>query len=239
MSEEDSAAREARQEASHATHRLSEDARRAAGETAERVRGEAYDRAGRAKDGVAREVSGLAEALRSAAGEAREGSFQERTFGQLADGLADASEALSGRDLNQIAGEVSGFARRNPLAFLGGAALAGFAATRFVRASSEPRPRSDAALPSASRDAAAGPVPSDRETPGQASSGTASSGTGASRPVSSSPTPMPDPGRPAAPAVVRPEGPSRPVPEAGAAPSRDDTGTAVDTDPTLPDPRRF
>lgn len=233
MSEDDSAARTARQEASHASHRLSDDARRVAEETADRVRGEAYDRAGRAKDGVAREVSGLAEALRSAAGEAREGSFQERTFGQIADGLADASEALSGRDLNQIAGDVSSFARRNPLAFLGGAALAGFAATRFVRASSEPRPESGGSMPSASRDVAAGPsagaLPSER-----GASGPAPSAPGASRPVSSSPTPVPepDPGRPAAPAVIRPEGTS-------VVRETDATGTAVDTDPTLPDPRTF
>jgi len=90
-----------------------------------------------AKSSVADEVSGVASALRTAAQEMRSGSPQERTFGQIAEGLADASDALRDKDLGTMVQDVTQFARKNPLMFLGGAALIGFAATRFAKASGE------------------------------------------------------------------------------------------------------
>ncbi len=97
----------------------------------------ATTQANAAKSSVADEVSGVASALRTAAAEMRSGSPQERTFGQIAEGLADASDALRDKDLNTMVQDVTRFARNNPLAFLGGAALIGFAATRFAKASGE------------------------------------------------------------------------------------------------------
>ena len=97
----------------------------------------ASDRAGEAKSAVADEVSGVASALRTAANEMRSGSPQERTLGQIAEGLADASDAMREKDLSTMVSDVSAFARKNPLVFLGGAALIGFAATRFAKASSD------------------------------------------------------------------------------------------------------
>jgi hypothetical protein len=88
------------------------------------------------RQGVADEVADVATALRKAADEMRNGSAQQRTMGQIANGLADASEAVGNKDLGELAGELSAFARRNPLVFLGGAALVGFAAARFAKASS-------------------------------------------------------------------------------------------------------
>ena len=79
------------------------------------------------------------QARNSAADELRSGSPQERSFSQIADGLADASEAIRDKDLGEMMGSVNDFARRNPLVFLGSAALVGFAATRFAKASSAPR----------------------------------------------------------------------------------------------------
>lgn len=99
------------------------------------VRDEAARRADDAKSGVADEVSDVASALRKAANDMRDGSPQERTFGQIASSLADVSESIRGKDLGEMANEVSGFAKRNPMLFLGGIALAGFAATRFATAS--------------------------------------------------------------------------------------------------------
>ena len=87
------------------------------------------------KAGVAEEISGIGDALRRAADEMRSGSAQERTFGQMASALADASDTIRDKDLGELAGDISNFARRNPLAFLGGAALLGFAGTRLARAS--------------------------------------------------------------------------------------------------------
>ena len=85
----------------------------------------------------------MAKALRDASQNLRDGSPQARAFAQIADGLADAADAVRNRDVNELAGDLTGFARRNPLAFLGGAALLGFAATRFAKASSTPRPQAD------------------------------------------------------------------------------------------------
>tara|TARA_R110002110_G_scaffold13092_2_gene62735 strand:+ start:1968 stop:2420 length:453 start_codon:yes stop_codon:yes gene_type:complete len=88
-----------------------------------------------AKGAAADEVKGVASALRTAADELRSGSPQERTFSQLADGLADASDSMRDKDLGEMVGAVTDFAKRNPFVFLGGAALVGFAATRFAKAS--------------------------------------------------------------------------------------------------------
>jgi phage-related protein len=90
-----------------------------------------------ARSSAADEVSGVASALRTAAEEMRSGSLQERALGQVAESLADASDALRDKDLSAAVQDVTRFARRNPLVFLGGAALVGFAATRFAKASGQ------------------------------------------------------------------------------------------------------
>lgn len=114
---------------------VGDSARETAQNAAGTVRDEAARHAESAKDGVADEVSDVASALRKAADDMRNGSPQERTFSQIAGGLADVSESIRGKDLGEMANELSGFAKRNPMLFLGGMALAGFAATRFATAS--------------------------------------------------------------------------------------------------------
>ena len=88
-----------------------------------------------AKDGFADEVSSVGSALRRASDELRQGSPQERTFGYAANSLADLSDVVRDKDIAEIVEDISGFARRNPFAFLGGAALLGFAGIRAARAS--------------------------------------------------------------------------------------------------------
>lgn len=122
-------------EARTATADLKESARDTASDAAGAVRSEATRRAESAKSGAADEVSDVASALRKAADDMRGGSPQERTFGQIAGGLADLSDEIRDKDLGEMANQVSSFAKRNPLLFLGGGALAGFAATRFATAS--------------------------------------------------------------------------------------------------------
>lgn len=87
-----------------------------------------------AKNRAADEVSSVATALRRASAELRAGSPQERSFGQVAEVLAEMSDGIRDKDLRDLVSEASGYARRNPLAFLGGAALLGFAAARFAKA---------------------------------------------------------------------------------------------------------
>ncbi|WP_138933137.1 hypothetical protein [Roseovarius arcticus] len=117
------------------TEDLGNAARETAQDAAGAVREEAVRRADSAKTGVADEVSDVASALRKAADSMRDGSPQERTFGQIAGGLADVSESIRGKDLGEMASELTSFAKRNPMLFLGGIALAGFAATRFATSS--------------------------------------------------------------------------------------------------------
>ena len=88
-----------------------------------------------AKSSAANEISSAASALRTAAEEMRKGSLQQRTFGQMADGLADTSDALRNKDLNSMVQNLTVHAHNNPLMFLGGAMLVGFAAARFSKAS--------------------------------------------------------------------------------------------------------
>ncbi|MBB4024008.1 MULTISPECIES: ATP synthase subunit B family protein [Actibacterium] len=135
---------EAGEDLKRSAERLSDDARNAAESVGTRAREEATHQADRAKSGVASELSGIARALNSAAAELRHGSPQERAFEQVAGSLSGVSDAIRDRDLADLAADVSAFARRNPLGFLGGAALAGFAATRFAKASGAPRPGADA-----------------------------------------------------------------------------------------------
>lgn len=119
------------------TDKLADQAKTVADDTVDSISTEAKSKADEIKSSVADEVSGISSALRTAADEMRRGSPQERTFSQIADGLADASEAMRDKDLGTMVRDVSQFARRNPLAFLGGAVLIGFVATRFAKASDE------------------------------------------------------------------------------------------------------
>ncbi len=129
---------EARSEMKSEARSLAEDAKSAARDAAHTARETAQNKAEEAKHGVAREVGDVASALRKAAHASRHGSPQERTFGHVAEGLADISDAIADKDLGEMAEELGNFARRNPLAFLGGAALIGFAATRFAKAGHRP-----------------------------------------------------------------------------------------------------
>lgn len=92
-------------------------------------------KADHAKSDVAGEVKGVADALRRASDELRSGSAQERTLGQISSSLADASDQIRDKDFGEMVQMASKVARDNPILFLSGAALLGFAASRFAKAS--------------------------------------------------------------------------------------------------------
>ena len=84
----------------------------------------------------------LAGALRKAAREMGDGGREQpvsRLIESAADGLERFSGALRNKDLNGLAADVQGFARRQPVAFFGAALVAGFLAVRFLKASNDPR----------------------------------------------------------------------------------------------------
>lgn len=120
------------------TREAGQEAKAVAADAAQQAKAQVDQHVVRAKDGLADEVHDTARALRTAAEEMRTASPQERTMAQIADGLADACGALREKDLGQMAGDLTRFARNNPVAFLGGCALVGFAAARFTRTSAMP-----------------------------------------------------------------------------------------------------
>lgn len=126
-----------------AAQSLREDAENKARELGEAVADKARSQVESAKDGVAEEISSVSRALRHASDELRDGSPQERTFGYMAGTLADLADTVRGKDLGEVVGDLSDFARRNPVAFLGGAALLGFAGVRMAKASQRTRAADD------------------------------------------------------------------------------------------------
>lgn len=106
------------------------------GQAVTEVRTKAND----AKTGMADEVKDVATVLRRASEDLRGGSAQERTLGTIASSLADVSDQIRDKDLGEIVQMVSKVARENPVMFLGGAALLGFAASRYAKASGNTAP---------------------------------------------------------------------------------------------------
>lgn len=124
-------------DAAAAVGSVAADLQAAASRTLDETVAEVKSQANEAKATVAGEVKDVAMALRRASSDLRGGSAQERTLGQIASTLADASDQLRDKDLGQIMHAASRVARENPLLFLGGAALLGFAASRYAKASSD------------------------------------------------------------------------------------------------------
>jgi ribosomal protein L12E/L44/L45/RPP1/RPP2 len=92
----------------------------------------------RAMSSVVGELNSLAGALRGA-GEHIQSQNQSQLAititGRIADRITSFADTLDGRDFEEVMDNVNAFARRNPAAFLGGAAAIGFFAARFVKSS--------------------------------------------------------------------------------------------------------
>lgn len=107
-------------------------------ELADKARSTVQDRVDhetqRAQDSAASEVEQAAEAARAAARNLDAESLQAQAVAQVAEQLETVASRIRSTDLNETVSQVSSFARRNPALFLGGAALAGFALSRFLKA---------------------------------------------------------------------------------------------------------
>ena len=110
-----------------------DDAKAAAADKTEAVKGRTAD-----------EISRTAEGLEAAAKEMDGSPLQQDLLREAADGLKHIAQAVQGKSIGAMVGDLSEFGRQNPLAYLGGAALAGFALARFARAS---KPEADASAP--------------------------------------------------------------------------------------------
>ncbi|PZQ57319.1 MAG: hypothetical protein DI570_19880 [Phenylobacterium zucineum] len=103
----------------------------------DRVRAETQ----RGTEKATRTLGDFANAIRKAGDElsSADQSPASRLVQQAADGLETFSRSLEGKDPGQLLNDVRDFGRRHPVAFIGGAVLAGLALGRFVRAT-DPKP---------------------------------------------------------------------------------------------------
>lgn len=88
---------------------------------------------------IASRVSDVAEALEKAGRDMEQGESAPigRYMSQVGSSAKTFAKRMEGRDMSQIAGMAEDFGRRQPLAFLGLAAIAGLAASRFLMASND------------------------------------------------------------------------------------------------------
>ena len=129
---------------------LTDRARRKAGEVMQQVEDSAEDMRERArsavdhqKDAAVGRIEGVAHALRSASDDLRERGqpMVAESSRQVAEGLESMAHSLSRRNVDELVGSVEDFARQRPVAFIGGAMVAGFALARFMKSSSARRSR--------------------------------------------------------------------------------------------------
>lgn len=108
--------------------------------------------AGDQKDLAAGQINGVAAAISKVADELDNSDQQTvaRYARDLATGLSSMGKTVEERDVDELMGLAQDFGRKQPVAFLGAAALAGFVASRFALASAhrrENKPASTAGHP--------------------------------------------------------------------------------------------
>ena len=112
-----------------------------ASEKVSEVTDKAKSFAGEQKDVAASQINGVAAAITKVADEL-DGTDQQtiaRYARDLASGIAKMGKTVEDRDVDDLMGMAQDFGRKQPVAFLGAAALAGFVASRFALASSHRR----------------------------------------------------------------------------------------------------
>lgn len=113
--------------------------REQAGQFAEGAKQKAADAVEDGKSRAAGSLDDFTAAIRKASDELgdRDQSMAARLVREAASGLEQASNSIKGSSVNDLVRTTGDFARRQPGAFLVGAALAGVALGRFLRASSD------------------------------------------------------------------------------------------------------
>ncbi|SFB62349.1 hypothetical protein SAMN03159496_06000 [Rhizobium sp. NFR07] len=89
------------------------------------------------KNVIATKISGIASAIEKVADELEQGDNREvgKVARSLGSGIKKFTDEIQDRSLGEIAGMAEDYGRKQPLAFLGLAAIAGLAASRFLTAS--------------------------------------------------------------------------------------------------------
>lgn len=110
-----------------------------AGSTLAAVKDVAVEKADAARETLSDVGDRLAATLQRASAEDGEDALKSRVLSSVAQGLTSASDALRQRSVTDLGSDIRMLAKRHPGAFMAVAAVAGFAAARFVRSSSRRR----------------------------------------------------------------------------------------------------
>ncbi len=124
---------------------VTKEAKAQAGALAEQAKAQFDDAAHKAKglaeeqkDLVAGQIGGVAEAMNKVAGELEESNASSASYARMiADGANRISDTIKNNDVDAIMHMAQDFGRKQPAAFVGAAALLGFAASRFLLASAK------------------------------------------------------------------------------------------------------
>lgn len=118
-----------------------DDVKREARDAADHVKHKARATANTQKEAVAERMGGFAHALNTASEDLRESGqdFAAEYVHKAAGGLEHVSDVMRERDVDQLLGTVEDFARRQPVAFLGAAVMAGFGIARLMKSSADRR----------------------------------------------------------------------------------------------------
>ena len=134
---------------------LGEEAKAQIGEVAEKAKGLATEQ----KDLISGQLSGVSDALQRVASELE---LQDQSGAQyirmVADGAAKLTSTVRDNDVDQILSMAQDFGRKQPVAFMGVAALLGFAASRFALASASRVGASDKATAGSTGNGGASPT---------------------------------------------------------------------------------
>jgi hypothetical protein len=123
---------------------LKEEAVSQLGEVAEKAKGLAAEQ----KDLIAEQFGGIVDAVDKVAGELESSNASGASYVRMvSDGARKLSSTIKDNDVNDILAMAQDFGRRQPVAFMGAAALLGFAASRFVLASAKRSPAIAAGQP--------------------------------------------------------------------------------------------
>lgn len=110
-----------------------------AGSTLSAVKDVAVEKADAARESLSDVGERLAATLQRASAEDSDDALKSRVLSSVAQGLTSASDALRQRSVADLGSDIRTLAKRHPGAFMAAAAVAGFAAARFVRSSSKRR----------------------------------------------------------------------------------------------------
>lgn len=110
-----------------------------AGSTLAAVKDVAVDKADAARESLSDVGQRLAATLERASAESNDDALKSRMLTSVAQGLTSASDVLRNRSVTDLTSDVKALARKHPGAFMAAAAVAGFAAARFVRSSAQRR----------------------------------------------------------------------------------------------------